>query len=179
MTYPFTSLFSIATRHPELPVSRETDAFRRRIQKLPRRTQQVFLLSRLDQLPYSDIAHLLQLDIETVERSMVRLLDQCSDDPTESQGADTTGSRARRWYVHLQSPQATASQRIEFRHWLDADARHLAAFQDAETLWRRLQAPASILGASGWHRRKRRLYIGWLLLTAFLCSLLVTAEAFS
>ena len=179
MTNQLTSLFSLPTRLPDMPVSQETDAYRRRIQKLPRRTQQVFLLSRLDRTSYSDIAQLLELDIDAVERCMVRLLEQCSDEPAETQSPESANLKARRWYVHLQSPQATASQRIEFRHWLDADARHLSAFEETEQLWRRLQAPAAILGASGWHRRKRRVYIGWLLLTAFLCSLLVTAEAFT
>jgi hypothetical protein len=174
MTNQLTSLFTLPNRLPELPVSQQTDAYRRRIQKLPRKTQQIFLLSRLDQLPYADIAHLLEQDVESVERCMIRVLEQCSDDT-----AAPVNLQALRWYVHLQSPQATASQRIEFRHWLDADALHLSAFQTTERLWRRLQAPAAILGASGWHRRKRRVYIGWLLLTAFLCSLLVTAEAFT
>jgi hypothetical protein len=179
MTNQLTSLFSLATRQPDIPVGPETDAYRRRIQKLPRRTRQVFLLSRLDQMAYADIAHLLEVDVDAVERCMVRLLDQCSDEAADTQSPDSVSLQARRWYIHLQSPQATASQRIEFRHWLDADARHLHAFQATERLWRKLQAPAAILGASGWHRRKRRIYIGWLLLTAFLCSLLVTAEAFT
>lgn len=173
MTDQLTSPFSFSTHTPDAPVSPETDALRRRIQKLPRKTQQVFLLSRLDKLPYADIAHVIEQDVECVERCMVRLMDQCSDTPS------LFHAKARRWYVHLQSPLATASQRIEFRHWLDADALHLSAFQDAEQLWRRLQAPATLMGASGWHRRKRRLYVGWVLLTAFLCSLLMTAEAFT
>lgn len=172
MTHQLSSPFSLPTHQPDLPVSQETDAYRRRIQKLPRRTQQVFLLSRLDQLSYADIAHLLEVDVESVERSMVRALEQCSDD-------EAVNLQALRWYVHLQSPLATASQRIEFRHWLDANALHLEAFQSTERLWRRLRAPAAVMGASGWHRRKRRVYIGWLMLTAFLCSLLVTAEAFT
>jgi len=159
-----------------MPVSPETDLYRRRIQQLPRKTRQVFLLSRLDQLPYADIAHLLETDVESVERCMVRLLDHCAD---ESVNAEDARLQARRWYVHLQSPLATASQRIEFRHWVDADSRHLSAFQDTERLWCKLQTPAAMLGANGWHRRKRRVYIAWLVLTAFLCSLLMTAEAFS
>jgi hypothetical protein len=176
---PLTSTLVLPTGQPHLPVSQETDPYRRRIQKLPRRTQQVFLLSRLDRLTYNDIARLLDLDIDTVERCMVRLLDQCSDETARAPSLDAISLQARRWYVHLQSPQATASQRIEFRHWLDADHQHLSAFEDTERVWRQLQAPAAILGASGWHRRKRRVYMGWLLLTALLCSLLVTAEAFS
>lgn len=172
MTHQLSSPSSLPTHQPALPLSLETDAYRRRLQKLPRRTQQVFLLSRLDQLCYADIAHLFETDVQSVERCMVRVLEQCSDD-------EAVNLQALRWYVHLQSPLATASQRIEFRHWLDANALNLQAFQSTEHLWRRLQAPAAVMGASGWHRRKRRVYIGWLMLTAFLCSLLVTAEAFT
>lgn len=179
MTNQLTSLFSLSMRQPDEPVSQQTDGYRRRIQKLPRRTQQVFLLSRLDQMSYADIAQLLEVEVKAVERCMVRLLDQCSEGLVDSQAVNAFNLQAHRWYVHLQSPQATASQRIEFRHWLDADANHLRAFQETERLWCRLEAPATILGASGWHRRKRRVYLGWLLLTAFLCSVLVTAEAFN
>lgn len=179
MTGQFASLFSLPSRQPDIPLSPECDEFLRRIQKLPRRTQQIFLLSRLDRLPYADIAALLDISVAAVERAMVRVLEQCSDQTGEETVADPVTGQAHRWYVHLQSPHATASQRIEFRHWLDADPSHLAAFEAAERLWRGLEAPAAVLGASGWHRRKRRVYIGWLLLTAFLCSLLVTAEAIS
>lgn len=179
MTGPSTSLLTLPSQQPDAPFSQGADRLCRRLQKLPRRTRQIFLLSRLDRMAYADISQLLEIDVTAVERSMVRALDHCAyqDGPT---GAPTELSlAAHRWYVHLQSPQATASQRIEFRHWLDADARHLAAFEGAERLWRLLEAPAALLGASGWHRRKRRVYIGWVLLTAFLCSLLVTAEAIS
>ncbi|MFJ3522152.1 sigma factor-like helix-turn-helix DNA-binding protein [Pseudomonas sp. NPDC090203] len=176
MTNPLTPALSLPTRQSGVPVSPETELYRRRIQKLPRKTRQVFLLSRLDQMPYTDIAQLMETDVESVERCMVRLLDQCAD---ESADAEAARLQARRWYVHLQSPLATASQRIEFRHWVDADSRHLIAFQDTERLWCKLQAPATALGANGWHRRKRRGYIAWMVLTAFLCSLLVTAEAFT
>lgn len=179
MTNQLTTLFPLPARQPEMPVSQETDTCRRRIQKLPRKTQQVFLLSRLDNLSYTAIAQLLETDVDAVERCMTRTLEQCADQPGDSPVDDVITTQALRWYVHLQSPLATASQRIEFRHWLDADTRHLSAFQASERLWCRLTAPAAILGASGWHRRKRKPYIGWLLLTAFLCSLLVTAEAFS
>lgn len=179
MTNQLSSLFSLSMRQPDEPFSQETDGYRRRIQKLPRSTQQVFLLSRLDQMSYTDIALLLDVEVKTVERCMVRLLEHCSDGTRDSQAMGAVNLQAHRWYVHLQSPQATASQRIEFRHWLDADANHLRAFQETERLWCRLEAPAAILGANGWHRRKRRVYLGWLLLTAFLCSVLVTAEAFT
>jgi hypothetical protein len=176
MTNPISSPFSLPTRQPDASASPETDTYRRRILKLPRKTQQVFLLSRLDAIAYADIAHLLEMDVESVERCMVRLLEQCDEASAEDTDTRLT---AHRWYVHLQSPLATASQRIEFRHWLDADPRHLNAFQNTERLWRKLQAPAAVLGADGGYRRKRRMYIAWLVLTAFLCSLLMTAEAFT
>jgi hypothetical protein len=179
MTGQFASLFTLPSRQPDTPLNPECDEFRRRIQKLPRRTQQIFLLSRLDRLSYADIAQLLEISVAAVERSMVRVLEQCHDQHAGEIAIDPVTTQAHCWYVHLQSPQATASQRIEFRHWLDADVSHLAAFEATERLWRRLEAPSTVLGASGWHRRKRRVYIGWLLLTAFLCSLLVTAEAIS
>ncbi|MFJ3483363.1 DUF4880 domain-containing protein [Pseudomonas sp. NPDC090202] len=178
MANQLSPLFALSSRQSDLPISAQDDHYRRLIQKLPRRTQQIFLLSRLDQLAYGDITQLLELDVGAVERSMFRVLQQCADDHADAPVPDDIRQHAQRWYVHLQSPQATASQRIEFRHWLDADPLHLQAFEATERLWRRLQTPAAILGASGWHRRKRRGYLGWLLLTAFLCSLLVTAEAF-
>lgn len=179
MTGQFASLLTAPTQQPDTPLSQESDELRRRIQKLPRRTQQIFLLSRLDQMTYADIALLLDISPAAVERAMVRVLEQCRDQLDGQSLVDPVAAQAHRWYVHLQSPQATASQRIEFRHWLDADLSHLQAFETTETLWRRLQAPSAVLGASGWHRRKRRVYLGWLLLTAFLCSVLVTAEAMS
>lgn len=179
MTGQFASLFSLPSRQLDTPLSQESDELRRRIQKLPRRTQQIFLLSRLDRLPYADIAALLEISVAAVERAMVRVLEQCSDQTGNDAAAEPVTTQAHCWYVHLQSPHATASQRIEFRHWLDADLSHLSAFKASEQLWCGLQAPSTVMGASGWHRRKRRVYIGWLLLTAFLCGLLATAEAIS
>ncbi|OUM08104.1 RNA polymerase subunit sigma-70 [Pseudomonas syringae] len=148
-----------------------------RLGKLSRRSRQVFLLSRLDGWPYADIARFMDIDVARVERAMLRAMGKAhAHTPSDSTSIQ---DQASRWYVHLQSPAATASERIEFRHWLDADAAHLSAFQNSERVWRLLQAPASLLGASGWHRRKRHAYLVWCLLTAFLCSLMVTAEAIS
>ncbi|WP_419789331.1 DUF4880 domain-containing protein [Pseudomonas petrae] len=179
MTQPLDSLMTASALAPTLGASAETDLYRRRLQRLPRRVQQVFLLSRLDDLSYTDIAQLLDVDASTVERCMIAALERCVSEPAEHDPAREILLQALRWYVHLQSPQATASQRIEFRHWLDADPRHLAAFQNSEQFWRTLYAPAAILGASGWHRRRPRVYFGWLLVTMLLCGLLVTAEAYS
>lgn len=179
MTQLLDSLITNSPVSPALGTSAETDLYRRRLQRLPRRVQQVFLLSRLDGLSYTDIARLLDVDASTVERGMSAALEHCISEPAGHDPSRGILLQALRWYVHLQSPQATASQRIEFRHWLDADPRHLAAFQHSEQFWRTLHAPAAILGASGWHRRKPRAYVGWLLVTVLLCGLLVTAEAYS
>lgn len=179
MTQLLDSLITNSPVSPALGTSAETDLYRRRLQRLPRRVQQVFLLSRLDGLSYTDIARLLDVDASTVERCMTAALEHCVSEPAGHDPSRAILLQALRWYVHLQSPQATASQRIEFRHWLDADPRHLAAFQHSEQFWRTLHAPAAILGASGWHRRKPRAYVGWLLVTVLLCGLLVTAEAYS
>ena len=179
MTQLLDSLITNSPVSPALGTSAETDLYRRRLQRLPRRVQQVFLLSRLDGLSYTDIARLLDVDASTIERCMTVALEHCVSEPAGHDPSRGILLQALRWYVHLQSPQATASQRIEFRHWLDADPRHLAAFQHSEQFWRTLHAPAAILGASGWHRRKPRAYVGWLLVTVLLCGLLVTAEAYS
>lgn len=150
---------------------------RRRLEKLSRRTRQVFLLSRLDDCSYSWIATFLEIDSGKVERAMERVMRHAGGNETREQ--NPVQAQANHWYVHLQSPAATASQRIEFRHWLDADPAHLQAFQISERLWRQLRAPAAVLGASGWHRRKRRNGLVWCLMAAFVCGLMVTAEAFS
>lgn len=181
MSIQLSSFPALPARQPDVPLTRQSEHLRRGLTKLSRRAQQVFLLSRLESLPYSAIASLLEIDIEAVEQAMVRVLQHSRRlvAVDEASAADAACEQASRWYVHLQSPHATPSQRIEFRHWLDADPAHLAAFEDTERLWRQLQAPAAVLGANGWHRRKRRSYLLWCLATAFLCSLLVTAEAFA
>lgn len=143
----------------------------RSLNRLPRRTRQIFLLSRADGMGYGAIASFLQLDLKQVERAMVRALLQCAN-------ATPSMPDAVRWYVHLQSPQATPSQRIEFRHWLDAAPAHLNAFEASEKLWRQLLPAAEQMAGNHWYQRKRRAYLGWYLLTAFLCGVLVTAEAF-
>ncbi|MCD5991820.1 MULTISPECIES: DUF4880 domain-containing protein [Pseudomonas] len=181
MSIQLSSFPALPARRTDVPLSLHGESLRRGLVKLSRRTQQVFLLSRLDGASYAHIADLLSIDVALVEQAMVRVLQhsrrQVAAD--EASAVDPVCEQASRWYVHLQSPQATASQRIEFRHWLDADLAHLAAFESTERLWRQLQAPAAVIGASGWHRRKRRSYLFWCMATAFLCSLLMTAEAFA
>lgn len=44
------------------------------LQALPRRTQQSFLLNRLDGLPYAEIAKTLGVSISTVEKDIIRAL---------------------------------------------------------------------------------------------------------
>ncbi|WP_122437640.1 DUF4880 domain-containing protein [Pseudomonas viridiflava] len=176
MSSQLSPLFPLPATLPDLAPSARTIETCHALGRLSRRTRQIFLLSRLDGLPYAEIARFLDVDVAKVERAMVRVLRQAHGSALDDQ---TIQEQASRWYVHLQSPSATASERIEFRHWLDADSRHLAAFQSCERIWRELQAPASLLGIGGWHRRKRRVYLAWCLLTTLLCSLMVTAEVLS
>ncbi|GAB0078325.1 MULTISPECIES: sigma factor-like helix-turn-helix DNA-binding protein [Pseudomonas syringae group] len=177
MSNQLSSLLHLPARLPDAQPTPESIELGQQLGKLSRRTRQIFLLSRLDGLPYADIARFMDVDVTRVERAMLRALGKTHRQTTDD--ARAIQDQANRWYVHLQSPTATASERIEFRHWLDADAAHLSAFQNSERVWRLLQAPAALLGASGWHRRKRRVYLAWCLLTAFICSLMVTAEAIS
>lgn len=139
-----------------LPLDRRADCtdaaeqvLLRRLKKLPRRVQQVFLLNRLDQLPYAAIAQRLDLADATVERHMNLALHCTLDSPGALERF------AGQWYVRLQSPQVTASERIDFRRWLDAAPEHLAAFHATELHWRRLLAPARQLGESHGYRHAR------------------------
>lgn len=109
-----------------------------RIRQLPRRNQQVFLLSRVDGLPYPAIAQRLDLSLEYVHRDMVRALQQTR----ASVELSSPKQQACEWYIKLQNPQTTASERIDFRRWLDAAPEHLAAFHETELHWRRLLIPA-------------------------------------
>ncbi|MCV4273243.1 DUF4880 domain-containing protein [Pseudomonas capsici] len=181
MSSQLSPLLHLPTRQPDAPATPQAVELSRSLGRLSRRRQQIFLLSRLDGVAYAEIATFLQIDLEKVERTMFRVLQHAykhAENPADFPG-EQAQEQANRWYVHLQSPATTASQRIEFRHWLDADPAHLAAFQTSERLWRRLQAPAALLGSSGWHRRKRRTYMAWCLFTAFVCGLVMTAETFS
>lgn len=119
------------------------------LKRLPRRVQQVFLLNRLDQLSFADIATRLDLPLISIERHMNQALQ------TRRQPGDALASVAGQWYVRLQSPQVTASERIDFRRWLDAHPDHLRAFHDTELRWRSLLAPARQLGHDGWYRQGR------------------------
>lgn len=119
------------------------------LKRLPRRVQQVFLLNRLDQLGFADIAVRLDLPLMSIERHMNQAL-QATRSP-----ADSLSRMAGHWYVRLQSPQVTASERIDFRRWLDAAPEHLQAFQRTEMRWRSLLAPARQLGHDRWYRQGR------------------------
>ncbi|MDD2058854.1 DUF4880 domain-containing protein [Pseudomonas sp. GD03860] len=119
------------------------------LKKLPRRVQQVFLLSRLDQLSYASIAERLGLPALTIERHMYQALQSVRGE------GDVIASMAGQWYVRLQSPQVTASERIDFRRWLDAAPEHREAFHATELRWRTLLAPAQQLGHDGWYRQPR------------------------
>lgn len=123
------------------------DALLVRLKKLPRRVQQVFLLNRLDQLSFAGIAQRLDLSALTVERHMGQVL------LAALPARDAFASAASQWYVRLQSPHITASERIDFRRWLDAAPEHLHAFHATELRWRTLLAPARQLGEGLWYRQ--------------------------
>lgn len=118
-----------------------------RLKKLPRRVQQVFLLNRLDQLSFAAIAQRLDIGAPTVERHMGQVLQAAL--PVRS----ASSTAAAQWYVRLQSPDITASERIDFRRWLDAAPEHLHAFHATELRWRNLLAPARQLGDGHWYRQ--------------------------
>jgi hypothetical protein len=126
------------------------DRLYRQVQNLPRRTRQVLLYSRLDELPYLAIAQRLHTTVADVEARMQDALRACC------KPALTGQSMAIHWYVKLQSPLTTASERIDFRRWLDSDSAHLAAFHATELHWRQLLAPATLLGHDRWHHKARQ-----------------------
>jgi len=126
-------------------------ALYRRLKRLPRRARQVFLYSRLDELPYAAIARRMGIDVTSVQKDMALVLDQCR--PASLRGEPQVLQQAGDWYVKLQCPQTTPSERIDFRRWLDADSTHLRAFHDTELVWRQLLGPARALGAGQWYRR--------------------------
>lgn len=47
------------------------------LQRLPERTQRIFLLNRLDGLSYGEVAAELNLSVSTIEKEMMRALDAC------------------------------------------------------------------------------------------------------
>ncbi|MDF9619597.1 DUF4880 domain-containing protein [Pseudomonas entomophila] len=125
------------------------DALLHALKRLPRRVQQVFLLNRLDQVGFAEIGERLDLPLINIERHMNQALQ------TARAPGDALASIAGQWYVRLQSPQVTASERIDFRRWLDADPDHLRAFHETELRWRSLLAPARQLGHDAWYRQGR------------------------
>lgn len=138
---------SLPLDHPHQSADLGENALLMRLKKLPRRVQQVFLLNRLDQLCFASIAQRLDLTAHTVERHMSQVLQAAL--PVRSAAA----SAAVQWYVRLQSPHITASERIDFRRWLDAAPDHLQAFHATELRWRNLLAPARQLGEGLWYRQ--------------------------
>ncbi|ATR83561.1 RNA polymerase subunit sigma-70 [Pseudomonas sp. HLS-6] len=124
-------------------------ALLQRLKKLPRRAQQVFLLSRLDQWSFAMIAEHLAVPPSTVERYMNQVLQSVQP------ATDPLAREAGYWYVRLQNPQITASERIDFRRWLDSAPAHLTAFHATELRWRSLLAPAQVLGDGHGYRQVR------------------------
>lgn len=72
----------------------------------------------------------------------------------EQQARQDRQDKATRWYVRLQNPQLSASERMDFRHWLDSEPANAEAFQAVEQLWQKLGEPARQLAGDGWHRRR-------------------------
>ncbi|MHC6226298.1 DUF4880 domain-containing protein [Pseudomonas sp. X10] len=134
---------------PQHTLDLSEDALLQGLRKLPRRVQQVFLLNRLDQLDFAAISKRLDIPLLTLERHMNQALQ------TTRASGDALANIAGQWYVRLQSPQVTASERIDFRRWLDAAPEHLHAFHQTELRWRSLLAPARQLGHDGWYRQPR------------------------
>lgn len=170
---PFQQLFQRAPNDADDALSSAEQHACSRIKQLPRRGQQVFLLSRVDDLPHAAIAQRLDLTLAQVHRDMVRALQH-----TRARGEQRPDDlQACQWYVKLQNPQTTASERIDFRRWLDAHPGHLAAFHETELHWRRLLAPARRLARSGHYQHKHRsLEIGaWLASVLSMILLMVLA----
>lgn len=120
------------------------------IKQLPRRTQQVFLLSRANDLSYATISQRLSITLDELESDMVKALEHTR----ESAAHSAQQRQAVEWYVKLQSPHTTASERIDFRRWLDAAPAHLTAFHDTELHWRGLLAPARHMATHDHHQRR-------------------------
>ncbi|MCY1271125.1 putative RNA polymerase sigma factor FecI [compost metagenome] len=55
----------------------ELEYLLRRLRGLPRRSQQAFLLSRVDGLSYASIAERLGVSLSTVEKDIIRVLQHC------------------------------------------------------------------------------------------------------
>ncbi|MDT4840753.1 putative RNA polymerase sigma factor FecI [compost metagenome] len=63
--------------HQQAEAHQELEHLLRRLRGLPRRCQQVFLLSRVDGLSYGSIAERLGVSLSTVEKDMIRVLQHC------------------------------------------------------------------------------------------------------
>jgi hypothetical protein len=137
------------------PLEQGSDPLPSRLKKLPKRVQHVFLLSRLDDLPFASIAQKLDLSLSTVEKHMALVLD------SSQATCDPVTSAACHWYSRLQNPLTTASERIDFRRWLDAAPRHRDAFHATELHWRKLLGPARELGVGLWYRQPLRTHLAW------------------
>ncbi|MCY1177326.1 Sigma-70, region 4 [compost metagenome] len=138
------------------PVDQGSAPLAARLNKLPRRVQQVLLLSRLDDLAFAEIAHHLDIPLSTVENHMALSLQV-----TAQSAEEPLSMIASHWYSRLQNPLTTASERIDFRRWLDACPSHRDAFHATELHWRRLLVPARQLGAGHWYRQPLRTRLSW------------------
>jgi RNA polymerase sigma factor (sigma-70 family) len=70
---------------PDSAAREQLDILYQVLKRLPKRTQRIFLLNRLDGLSYAEIARLLGVSVSTVEKEIIRALDSCRccrSDPT-------------------------------------------------------------------------------------------------
>jgi len=134
------------------PLRPDQQALHARLRKLPRHAQQVFLCSRLDGLSYPDIAQLLDVSPDSVTKDMCLALQHCCTDEERRTPVNTA---ATQWYIKLQSPGTTPSDRIEFRRWLDSTPQHRDSFHAVELRWRLALEPAYALGSTYPYRRSR------------------------
>ena len=97
MSSQLSPLLPLPATVPDLAPSARTIETSHTLGRLSRRTRQIFLLSRLDGLPYAEIARFLDVDVAKVERAMVRVLRQAhgraSDSALDGQTIQEQASR--------------------------------------------------------------------------------------
>ena len=65
---------------------------------------------------------------------------------------DHIEQQAIAWFARMSGGSAGWIDRLRFRAWLRADARHEQAYAELDKLWAHTQGPAEVLGAGAWYR---------------------------